>query len=119
MEQLRRPGRRWVTSRSPIRTLPLVTDSSPAIMRSVVVLPQPDGPTSTTNSLSAISRSSGGMTVTAPKDLVTFCRVTRAMDARLSAIGNMGALRPGGTGRRAVAYAGLEGGQAHRRAIGR
>ncbi len=31
--------------------------SSPAIMRSVVDLPQPDGPTSTTNSRSAISRS--------------------------------------------------------------
>ena len=30
--------------------------SSPATMRRVVVLPQPDGPTSTTNSLSWISR---------------------------------------------------------------
>src|SRR5579871_5316004 len=31
--------------------------SSPAIIRNVVVLPQPDGPTSTINSRSAISRS--------------------------------------------------------------
>src|SRR5688500_6627670 len=87
MEQLRRPGRRWVTPGAPIRTLPLGTDTRPAIMRRVVVLPQPDGPTRTTNSLLAISRSSGGMTVTVPKDLVPLCRVTRAMDARLSAIG--------------------------------
>ena len=40
--------------------------SSPAIMRRVVVLPQPEGPTSTTNSRSAISRSSDGMTGTSP-----------------------------------------------------
>ena len=45
------------TTWSPITTSPSVMSSSPAIMRSVVVLPQPEGPTSTTNSLSAISRS--------------------------------------------------------------
>src|SRR5215470_743488 len=36
---------------------PALISSSPAIMRNVVDLPQPDGPTSTTNSLSAMSRS--------------------------------------------------------------
>src|SRR5262245_17400990 len=36
---------------------PSLISSSPAIMRKVVDLPQPDGPTSTTNSLSAMSRS--------------------------------------------------------------
>src|ERR1700680_1063873 len=36
---------------------PEVTSSSPAIMRKVVLLPQPEGPTRTTNSRSAISRS--------------------------------------------------------------
>src|ERR1700730_6254296 len=36
---------------------PALISSSPAIIRSVVVLPQPEGPTSTTNSLSAMSRS--------------------------------------------------------------
>ena len=36
---------------------PSVISSSPAIIRSVVDLPQPEGPTSTTNSLSAMSRS--------------------------------------------------------------
>src|SRR5260370_11624615 len=34
-----------------------VTSSSPAIMRKVVLLPQPEGPTKTTNSRSAMSRS--------------------------------------------------------------
>src|SRR5262249_42767218 len=36
---------------------PALTSSRPAIIRKVVVLPQPEGPTSTTNSLSAMSRS--------------------------------------------------------------
>src|SRR5882672_98579 len=45
------------TTSPPIRISPSVMSSRPAIMRSVVVLPQPEGPTSTTNSLSAMSRS--------------------------------------------------------------
>ena len=45
-----------VTSRSPMSNRPPLIGSSPAIMLSVVVLPQPDGPTSTTNDPSAISR---------------------------------------------------------------
>src|SRR6266567_8503931 len=44
------------TTVSSIRTRPEVMLSSPATMRKVVVLPQPEGPTSTTNSLSWISR---------------------------------------------------------------
>ncbi len=40
---------RSVTSLPPISTRPLVTASSPAAMRSVVVLPQPDGPSSVTS----------------------------------------------------------------------
>src|SRR5579885_1165396 len=46
-----------LTSWSPISISPEVASSSPAIIRNVVVLPQPDGPTSTINSRSAISRS--------------------------------------------------------------
>jgi hypothetical protein len=46
-----------LTTVPPIRMSPSVISSSPAIMRSVVDLPQPEGPTSTTNSLSAMSRS--------------------------------------------------------------
>ena len=71
MAQLRRPGRKVVTSRSPILMLPPEAASSPAIMRRVVVLPQPEGPTRTTNSVSAISRSSAGITVTSSKALLT------------------------------------------------
>src|SRR6516162_9144817 len=47
-----------VTSRSPISTRPPSKGSSPASMRSAVVFPEPDGPTSTMNSPSLISRSS-------------------------------------------------------------
>ena len=39
-----------------MRSSPAVISSSPATMRSTVDLPQPEGPTSTMNSLSAISR---------------------------------------------------------------
>ena len=48
---------------------PDVTDSSPATMRSAVVLPQPDGPSSTRNSPSSMVRSRPLTTCTAPKDL--------------------------------------------------
>ena len=44
-----------LTTRSPIADLPAEIFSRPAIMRSNVDLPQPDGPTSMTNSLSWIS----------------------------------------------------------------
>ena len=51
---------------------PEVTSSSPAIRRRRVDFPQPDGPTKTTNSPSAISRRSNGrITSTSPKFLVT------------------------------------------------
>ena len=44
-----------LTSRLPMVILPELSISSPAIMRKSVDLPQPDGPTSTTNSPSATS----------------------------------------------------------------
>ena len=46
-----------MTSRSPIKMRPESTVSSPAIMRNEVVLPHPEGPTSTTNSPSPTLRS--------------------------------------------------------------
>src|SRR5579864_666292 len=46
----------WLTIRSPILRTPLEMSSSPATMRRAVVLPHPDGPTSTMNSPSWISR---------------------------------------------------------------
>ena len=45
------------TTRSPIFSVPVVMSSSPATIRSAVDLPHPDGPTSTRNSPSAMSRS--------------------------------------------------------------
>ena len=45
-------------------------------MRSAVVLPQPEGPTSTANSLSWISMDRSSTTLTAPNCLTTFFRVT-------------------------------------------
>ena len=42
-------------SLSPMYSSPPVISSRPAIIRRVVDLPQPEGPTSTMNSLSAIS----------------------------------------------------------------
>src|SRR5438105_3205691 len=47
-----------VTSRSPMKIAPASTSSSPASIRSAVVLPEPDGPTSTMNSPSSTWRSS-------------------------------------------------------------
>ena len=54
-----RPARPCVTSRPPITTLPRSGRSSPAISRSVVVLPAPVGPSSTTNSPSRDARAKG------------------------------------------------------------
>ena len=54
MATLRSCGGRSFTTRSPIRSVPLVTCSSPASNRSSVDFPQPDGPTNTISSPSAI-----------------------------------------------------------------
>src|SRR5689334_17973790 len=47
-----------------MRSSPALIDSSPATMRSVVLLPHPDGPTSTTSSPSFTSRSTPCTAVT-------------------------------------------------------
>ena len=54
-------GASSVTSRPSMLIVPPVVSSSPAISRSSVDLPQPDGPTKTTNSPSSMSRSMPGM----------------------------------------------------------
>ena len=48
-------GATRLTTRPPMRISPAPTDSSPASIRSAVVLPEPDGPTTTSNSPSATS----------------------------------------------------------------
>jgi hypothetical protein len=55
MPVLRCQGGSQVTSLPPMRAAPPLGSTKPAIMRKVVVLPQPDGPSSTTNSPSATS----------------------------------------------------------------
>ena len=54
-----------------IRISPSVGSSNPAIIRSSVVLPQPDGPSSTKNSPAMISRLTLSTAATLPKRLVT------------------------------------------------
>src|SRR3989338_4653343 len=56
--------------------LPLVISSRPAIMRRVVVLPQPEGPSKTTNSPSWMLRETSLTAVTSPNFLPTFSRTS-------------------------------------------
>src|SRR6476619_6879685 len=57
MARSRSLGAMSSTMRSPIRIEPPLTSSRPASIRRAVDLPEPDGPTSTMNSPSRISRS--------------------------------------------------------------
>ena len=61
----RSAGSSWLTTRPPISISPPLMSSSPATMRSSVLLPQPLGPTMTTNSPSRISASMPWITFTA------------------------------------------------------
>src|SRR3569623_2679905 len=66
MARPRSLGSRSVTSRAPSVSCPAVTSSRPASMLSSVVLPQPEGPSSTRNSPSCTLRLRFSSTVTAP-----------------------------------------------------
>src|ERR671918_1411050 len=70
----RSAGGRSLTSSPSNISLPEVMSSRPATRRSSVDLPQPDGPTNTTNSLFLMSRSTPLITSTGPNDLLT-CRI--------------------------------------------
>ena len=72
-------GATRLTTRSPMRISPSLTDSSPASIRSAVVLPDPDGPTSTRNSPSAAVSVSSRTASTASKRLVTESKETLAI----------------------------------------
>ncbi len=65
-----------VTSSPPTITVPEVGSVKPAIIRSVVVLPQPEGPSSEKNSPDAMSRSRSLTTVSLPNSLVRPRRLT-------------------------------------------
>src|ERR1700712_85224 len=71
MAMPRSDGGAWLMSRSPIQTSPSDRVSSPAIMRSRVDLPHPEGPTNTTHSPSRMSRSTSCRTASAPNRLPT------------------------------------------------
>ena len=69
-------GRRWGERRLEGRSRaeavrPLVGRSKPAIMRSVVVLPQPDGPTMVKNSPGGMFTSMPSTATTSPNDLTS------------------------------------------------
>ena len=81
MEMRRLAGGNWVTSRSPMRMVPDVGVSSPAIMRSVVVLPQPDGPSSTVKLPAGTVKLTPWIAAAPPYCLV---RLSRTMDDMLS-----------------------------------
>src|SRR4051794_18932675 len=106
----------WLTTRSPMRTAPLEISSSPASIRSAVVLPQPEGPTSTMNSPSPISRSrSRTARVPSSYTLLTWSNVTSAtlrlsIKGRAAALHHKSAVEPLAPGQRpapAAARAGL------------
>src|SRR6478672_4126737 len=65
-----------LTTRSPITITPLSLRSSPATMRKVVVLPQPEGPSRVTNSADSIARSTESTAFSAPKRRPTPLSVT-------------------------------------------
>src|SRR5215475_12915496 len=71
MAMSRSLGWTLLTTRSPIEIVPEVMFSSPASMRSKVDLPQPEGPTSTTNSPSSIGMVTPCRTSKLPNDLRT------------------------------------------------
>src|ERR1051325_2095825 len=73
-------GATLFTTRLPMRTSPPEISSRPAIMRSRVDLPQPEGPTSTQNSPSSIDTSTPCTTSVEPNDLRTALSATAAMD---------------------------------------
>src|SRR5229473_6310128 len=75
---------------SSIRMRPEVMLSSPATMRKVVVLPQPEGPTSTTNSLSWISRLTSMTAWTSSYLLLRPRMTTLAIDLTLYRPGDAG-----------------------------
>ena len=71
MAMSRSRGGMWFTTRSPMVSMPSEISSSPAIMRSAVDLPQPDGPSRTMNSPSSTSRERRSTATTSPNRLVT------------------------------------------------
>jgi hypothetical protein len=86
MAMSRSLGGSSLTTRSPIVIVPSVTSSSPAIIRSAVDLPHPDGPTNTMKSPSVMSSDSESIArVFPPYTLLTSSSTIRAIVASLPA----------------------------------
>src|SRR5215208_1285140 len=68
----KRPAAASLTIRSPITMRPVSLCSSPAIIRRVVVLPQPDGPSSVSRRPSATASDTSATARTPPKLFPTF-----------------------------------------------
>src|SRR5438876_11538827 len=77
-------GGRSATSRPPIRIDPDVGVSSPAIMRRRVVLPQPEGPSSTRNSPSVVAKSTPSTAWTSPSKCLASDRTSTVATASAS-----------------------------------
>src|SRR5713226_10642742 len=88
MAMPRSRGVKSLTRRPPMRISPEVGSSRPAIIRSRVVLPEPEGPRRTRNSPSRLSRSTLATAPTFPRlnTLVSFLVSTTAMDLSLSSL---------------------------------
>src|ERR1700735_3744183 len=98
-----------LTTSPPIMISPSVISSSPAIILSVVDLPQPDGPTSTTNSWSAMSRSIPFTAWTPPSYSLTTLRTeTSAMVSSFPRLRVLGQVQAGHGNRSALGCAGRE-----------
>src|SRR5437879_3450552 len=85
MATLRLPGSARVTSRPPMNTVPSLDCSNPAMVRSSVVLPHPDGPSSAKNSPSTMdtsrpstARTPFGYTVDSPASSIPAIRLCPA-----------------------------------------
>src|SRR5262245_35335050 len=82
-------GGTLLTTWSPMRISPAVMFSSPAIIRSNVDLPQPEGPTSTTNSPLRIETSTPWITAVAPKAFRTSRIATEAIHSSRGCPGSL------------------------------
>src|SRR3981189_3634295 len=90
MEMWRSMGGTPLTIVSSIRMSPEVMASRPAIMRKVVVLPQPEGPTKTTNSFAWICRSTSFTTWLRSNFLLSLRTMTSAMTLSFDRAGKAG-----------------------------
>src|SRR5918998_5125002 len=96
MAILRARGGRSLTTCPPIRTSPSVGRSSPAMVRSRVVLPHPEGPRRTRYSPSSVARSTPSTAWTRPPSncLTSLRTSTTTVTAGLSGPADQAALPP-------------------------